>query len=129
MFVVRALVQIVLTVVVATATFTAGIFILGALNIIHPATAAAAPAAPVAAAPACSAPTAEAGMHFDDCAKLDGANIDDLRTAEDDPAWDCRTMGDHVCGPDNSQGVEAGVYSHNVRYMTWEQAQAHRELS
>lgn len=29
---------------------------------------------------------------------------------EDDPGWDCRTMGDHVCGVGNSQGVAPGLY-------------------
>jgi hypothetical protein len=24
---------------------------------------------------------------------------------EDDPRWDCRTMGNRECGPDNAQGV------------------------
>ena len=31
---------------------------------------------------------------------------------EDDPRWDCRTMGNHVCGPNNSQGVAPGYYDH-----------------
>jgi hypothetical protein len=30
---------------------------------------------------------------------------------EDDPRWDCRTMGNLVCGPDNAQGVLPGDYS------------------
>ena len=30
---------------------------------------------------------------------------------EDDPRWDCRTMGNRICGPTNSQGVPAGGYS------------------
>lgn len=30
---------------------------------------------------------------------------------EDDSAWDCRTMGDRVCGPTNSSGVDAGCYN------------------
>lgn len=29
---------------------------------------------------------------------------------EDDPRWDCRTMGNFVCGPANSQGVPMGHY-------------------
>lgn len=28
--------------------------------------------------------------------------------AEDDPRWDCRTMGNEICGP--GQGVQAGQY-------------------
>lgn len=30
---------------------------------------------------------------------------------EDDPGWDCRTMGRRDCGPANTQGVQAGCYS------------------
>jgi hypothetical protein len=33
------------------------------------------------------------------------------QTQEDDPGWDCRTMGDRSCGPTNAQGVQAGCYS------------------
>ena len=29
---------------------------------------------------------------------------------EDDPRWDCRVMGNRVCGPTNVQGVPAGDY-------------------
>lgn len=45
-------------------------------------------------------------------------HIDELRdelTAsatieEDDPRWDCRTMGNLECGPGNAQGVAPGDY-------------------
>ena len=30
---------------------------------------------------------------------------------EDDPRWDCRTMGNRICGASNAQGVPAGDYS------------------
>lgn len=30
---------------------------------------------------------------------------------EESPQWDCRTMGNLVCGPDNAQGVTPGDYS------------------
>lgn len=30
---------------------------------------------------------------------------------EDDPGWDCRTMGMRDCGPANTQGVTAGCYN------------------
>jgi len=30
---------------------------------------------------------------------------------EDDPRWDCRTMGNLICGAGNAQGVPAGDYS------------------
>lgn len=39
---------------------------------------------------------------------------------EDDPGWDCRTMGDLVCGPTNSQGVTAGRYSAGVLVQGWD---------
>ena len=29
---------------------------------------------------------------------------------EDDARWDCRTMGNRICGADNAQGVPAGDY-------------------
>lgn len=33
------------------------------------------------------------------------------RTVEEDsPAWDCRTMGNKVCGPHNAQGLAPGYY-------------------
>ena len=30
---------------------------------------------------------------------------------EDSASWDCRTMGNQVCGPTNDQGVVAGQYA------------------
>ena len=30
---------------------------------------------------------------------------------EDSPSYDCRTSGNHICGPGNSNGVRAGLYS------------------
>lgn len=30
---------------------------------------------------------------------------------EDDPAWNCRTMGNRICGPGNSNGVTPGIYT------------------
>lgn len=32
---------------------------------------------------------------------------------EDSPQWDCRTLGNFVCGPDNAQGVTLGDYSND----------------
>lgn len=29
---------------------------------------------------------------------------------EDDPAWDCTTMGNRICGPSNAQGAVAGCF-------------------
>lgn len=29
---------------------------------------------------------------------------------EDSPLWDCTMMGNHICGPGNSNGVPAGCY-------------------
>ena len=34
-----------------------------------------------------------------------------VTVAEDDPAFDCRTMGNLRCGIGNAQGVEPGGYS------------------
>ena len=35
---------------------------------------------------------------------------------EDSPHWECRTMGNLVCGPDNAQGVTPGDYSNPNRW-------------
>jgi len=32
---------------------------------------------------------------------------------EDDPNWDCVTMGNRVCGVGNAEGVPAGCYNDN----------------
>lgn len=41
-----------------------------------------------------------------------GSRLDDVTPAldEDGPAFDCRTMGNQVCGVGNAQGVEPGFY-------------------
>lgn len=39
---------------------------------------------------------------------------------EDDPGWDCRIMGDLVCGPTNSQGVAAGRYADGILVQGWD---------
>lgn len=33
------------------------------------------------------------------------------RITEDDPRWNCTTMGNRICGPNNANGVTAGCYS------------------
>lgn len=33
---------------------------------------------------------------------------------EDSPQWECRTMGNLVCGPGNAQGVTPGNYSDDM---------------
>ncbi len=41
---------------------------------------------------------------------------------EDSPSWDCRTMGNLICGPgdnDNPQGFEPGRYEAGVLVETW----------
>jgi hypothetical protein len=41
------------------------------------------------------------------------APVDDTTTItiqEDDPRWDCRTMGNRICGEGNSEGVAPGYY-------------------
>ena len=42
--------------------------------------------------------------------------------AEDDPGFDCRTMGDLVCGPTNVQGVDAGLYRGGQLVAVWDPA-------
>lgn len=42
---------------------------------------------------------------------------------EDSPAWDCRTMGNHLCGPGNSNGVVPGFYQDGKLYADWDHAQ------
>lgn len=36
---------------------------------------------------------------------------------EDDDAWSCTTMGNHVCGPDNVEGVNAGCYDDDAEMV------------
>ena len=36
---------------------------------------------------------------------------------EDDPGWDCRTMGDRICGPTNSNLVAAGCYNDGAQLV------------
>jgi hypothetical protein len=46
-----------------------------------------------------------------------------------DTRWDCRKMGNHICGPGNPQRVKPGLYSgkNNGRLViTWAQLQAWR---
>jgi hypothetical protein len=38
------------------------------------------------------------------------APADAAPITEDSPAWDCRTDGNHICGPHNAQGVAPGLY-------------------
>lgn len=38
---------------------------------------------------------------------------------EDDPRWDCRTMGDHVCGPHNSNAAAPGLYNDGGLLASW----------
>lgn len=43
-------------------------------------------------------------------AEVTTVNVPDGTIHEDDPRWDCRIMGNLVCGPNNSQGVPMGHY-------------------
>ncbi|CAN3132248.1 hypothetical protein ACNUDN_30425 [Mycobacterium sp. smrl_JER01] len=43
-----------------------------------------------------------------------------VQAQEDQPGWDCRTMGNHECGPANSQGVPAGRYEGGVLVQAWD---------
>ncbi len=38
---------------------------------------------------------------------------------EDDPRWDCTTMGDQVCGPTNATGAWPGRYEHGNLVEAW----------
>ena len=43
-------------------------------------------------------------------------SVDDtpiVNVMEDNPNWDCVTMGNRVCGPDNVDDVPAGCYNDN----------------
>lgn len=47
----------------------------------------------------------------------------------DDPAWDCTTMGNRVCGPTNTQHVPAGLYRDGQLIAAWDPAwYGHPEL-
>lgn len=36
--------------------------------------------------------------------------------AEDDPEWDCQTMGNRICGPDEAR---SRAYEQGITEMTW----------
>jgi hypothetical protein len=40
-------------------------------------------------------------------------------TTEDSPGWDCRTQGNHICGPNAPGGHAAGCYRAGVRVIAW----------
>jgi hypothetical protein len=42
---------------------------------------------------------------------------------EDSPAWDCRTMGNGLCGPGNANGATPGYYRGGKLYADWDHAQ------
>lgn len=39
---------------------------------------------------------------------------------EEDPGFNCATMGNHVCGPDNREGIPAGCYDQGTLVVAWE---------
>lgn len=41
---------------------------------------------------------------------LIGDDNSDGLILEDESGWDCRTMGNRICGPGNAQGVAPGYY-------------------
>lgn len=43
---------------------------------------------------------------------------------EDSPAWSCKTMGNHICGPGNPEKAKPGLYNHNRRVVTWDDLKA-----
>lgn len=40
---------------------------------------------------------------------------------EDDPGWNCATMGNHVCGPGNTEHLPAGCYDDAMLVLPWAQ--------
>ncbi len=38
---------------------------------------------------------------------------------EDDPAFDCTTMGNYICGPTNRQAAVPGRYSYGLLVEPW----------
>ena len=38
---------------------------------------------------------------------------------EDDPGWNCTVDGNHVCGPDNGNGVTPGRYVDGALAEPW----------
>jgi hypothetical protein len=41
---------------------------------------------------------------------------------EDSPAFDCRVDGNHLCGPNNSNGATPGYYQDGALYADWDHA-------
>jgi DNA uptake protein ComE-like DNA-binding protein len=39
---------------------------------------------------------------------------------EGDPGFNCATMGNHVCGPGNREGIPAGCYDQGTLVVAWE---------
>jgi DNA uptake protein ComE-like DNA-binding protein len=39
---------------------------------------------------------------------------------EDEAGFNCATMGNHICGPDNREGIPAGCYDHGTLVVAWE---------
>jgi DNA uptake protein ComE-like DNA-binding protein len=39
---------------------------------------------------------------------------------EGDQGFNCATMGNHVCGPDNGEGIPAGCYDQGTLVVAWE---------
>ena len=47
------------------------------------------------------------------------ANVTPIETPEDVNGYDCRTMGNHLCGPGNSNNVEPGYYKGKKLTIRW----------
>jgi DNA uptake protein ComE-like DNA-binding protein len=39
---------------------------------------------------------------------------------EEDPGFNCATMGNHICTPDNREDLPAGCYDHGTLVVAWE---------
>lgn len=65
---------------------------------------------PAEAGATVSAPNVPGSPSFDAYAWEVGDDNADGVIDEDESGWDCRTMGNLICGPGNAQGVPAGDY-------------------
>jgi DNA uptake protein ComE-like DNA-binding protein len=66
-----------------------------------------------------------AGAGIAHLATTDTATAEPVITAaapvhEGDPSFNCATMGNHVCGPDNGEGIPAGCYDQGTLVVAWE---------
>jgi DNA uptake protein ComE-like DNA-binding protein len=56
----------------------------------------------------------------DEAAPDTAASVAAAPVHEGDPGFNCATMGNHICGPDNTEGIPAGCYDHGTLVVAWE---------